>query len=399
MGVTSLDPRLSHGVRRTTPRCGGYNERQRTFALTRLVLAIPTTDIGLAERCLSSFRKSRAFHDWLVLIQYNGRDAGVSSHSSEPNVLLIGYDDSQSLAEAFARAGGCRPELLFGAQTFNRSYGGASNLVMATAYALGARWIGKVDDDCLCNTRNAESWLTRAQAHALRGDSCCYYGPYSGSPSGCVHVLSETTGNELVRLVYPKEEHGDRLSVATPHTKPALKNGNLLVPVSFARRECYPVLFDVTTGIHARGEVYWWAHALESAGQHMEYRSDLVLEHRPLREVNVQSWLDAIVLGYDLSRIDLAIARTGAVPSRSERQRMLDEFRDWLARAEFPLSIHAERLLALIDPASAFEFADRIVAENPIRRAAWRALMESDSHSLVARTLPHALIPEGFAWD
>jgi len=166
-----------------------------------------------------------------------------------------------------------------------------------------------------------------------------------------------------------------------------------------ARCECYPVLFDVASGVHARGEVYWWAHALEFAGQHFEYRSDLVLEHRPLRAADLQTWLEGIVLGYDLSRIDLAIARTGAVPCRSKRQRMIDEFRDWLASSEFPVSIHAKRLLDLIDPASAFDFADRILRETPIRRAAWRALMDSDLQFLVARTLPHALIPEGFAHD
>jgi len=129
----------------------------------RVLLIIPSRDLRLAERCIHSFHESMLKTDSRAIILYTGNDENFKSDDSNPGVYIVGYNEAKILSEVFAEIAKCSPELLFGKQEYFRSYGGASNFVLALGESLGFNLLGKIDDDCLEFRSIENSWLAFAK--------------------------------------------------------------------------------------------------------------------------------------------------------------------------------------------------------------------------------------------
>ena len=340
------------------------------------VLVIPTLDIELAKRCSLSFAKGVSRTSTQIIIVYNGPDDGIKSSFYGPSVAIIGAKESDGLVEKFARAANCPAELLFGERAYGRSFGGASNLVLAIGYSMNADVIFKVDDDCLDLHEGNQSWLERASRSIDRAE--IRYGTYYGLESGGVHRLPRSLGLQLAKFIYSKEETEERLGDVNPAEKVVIKNGCLVFRRKGVGQICYPVLYERKSRISARGEVYCLKQELSIKGIRFLYDKTLSIQHSPVRKHSLQEWLSAMVVGFDLNLVRRSIfEECQGIPTKAKRENEINRLRRWIHSMEWPESVDAKELVELLD-ITGLGFADRIIKERQIRQAAWQNLIKAD---------------------
>lgn len=364
---------------------------------TRLLLTIPTVEpLVLWERCVSSFCSSLIETSSLALVVYNGPDTTVSSDLSHSNVIKLGYDDCARVAQKLAESADCPEELLFGRQEYGRSYGGASNLLLAIAYGLGSSVVRKADDDCLqLQPSDASSLDTPSE---LASANKIYYGPYIGSPSGFLHELPRKTSIEWAKYIYSikKTPRINELGTGTGCT--FIENGNLILPLSALPIASYPVLFDPSTRTHARGEVYYWMSELRQHGFTFTYKQSLQMGHHHSTRTNLISWLRSLVLAFDLSKVYQTYLRTGKRPPILTRRKAISEFKSWILRADWPQDDIADTLCTILNEAT-LEFTEKFLTELPKRKRAWSRLMSNNLSANVQSVLPATVDKASKVWS
>ncbi len=351
-----------------------------------VLLVIPTIKpLTLWQRCVSSFHTSLIKTRALALVVYNGLDAAVQSDYSHPNVVKIGFCDSAQLSHKFAEIANCPEELLFGKQEYGRSYGGASNLLLALGHALGASVIGKIDDDCSESGTGPNSWLRKA-LQFVRPRTVCF-GPYSGQSSGFLHTLPEQTAFEFVEYIYSKKARSELCNLGTGKQGRSIKNGNLVFTKDIPCIASYPVLYEPITKTHARGEVYYWSDQLRGHDCTFKYQHTLNILHDPSNRNNTNSWLCSLVLAFDLSHVHRILLRGKKQPLISERQKAISQFKSWILKANWPAGVNAEELATLLCENS-LEFTQRFYSDLPKRTLAWSRLMNANLGAIVEQVLP-----------
>lgn len=365
---------------------------------TCLLLTIPTVEpLVLWERCVSSFCSSIIKTSALALVVYNGPDTTVSSDFSHDNVIKLGYDDCARVAQKLAQSADCPEELLFGRQEYGRSYGGASNLLLAIAYGLGASIVRKVDDDCLQLQPASVSSLSIASE--LASANKIYYGPYIGSPSGFLHELPRETAIEWAKYIYSRKKTPRLNELGTGTGGTSVKNGNLILPLSVLPMASYPVLFEPSTRTHARGEVYYWMSELRQHGCTFTYEQSLQIGHHPsTTRINLVSWLRSLVLAFDLSKVYWTYLRTGKRPPILTRRKAISEFKSWILRADWPQDDIADTLCTILNEAT-LEFTERFLTELPKRKRAWFRLMSNNLRGNIQTVIPATVEKASKVWS
>ena len=349
--------------------------------MKRALLLVPSIDPDVAHLSLSSFRPSLVGTSTTAVVVYNGDDHRIESDLSGPHVVMIGCQDSERIAVAFAQLAGCAKELLFGDQNYNRSFGGASNLLLGIGIALGASHLAKVDDDCRDVRPTTHSWMSCALES--RRPRTVRFGAYTGEQSGSLAGIPRRTRYELAGFIYPVAQRSARLGCTEA---PVMKNGNLVIPRGAAMAAPYPVLFDPGTGTHVRGEIFLWKDELERGGFSFEYDELLALDHRRQRR-SVSDWLRSIVAGFDLWYVHGFGKREGRAPTSAERRSAISTFRSWMLSADWPTGVTVRELAALLDD-TGLDFTERVLREMELRRVAWRLLMHCDLVSALRDVLP-----------
>jgi len=353
-----------------------------------LLLTIPTVEpLDLWQKCISSFSPSLIKSSALALVVYNGPDITVPSEYSYPHVIKLGFKDSKCIAQKFADIADCSEELLFGKQEYGRSYGGAANLLLALAHALGASTIGKIDDDCLEFEPRPSPWLFIA-ARDLRKDTI-HFGPYIGQPTGFLHEFDETTSSQLQKYIYGTQDQKNH--PVRPHLDtPRMKNGNLVFPVNATHTAPYPVLYDSRTHIHARGEVYYWASELGEHGFTFKYEDLLKIRHSGSTRNTHATWIHSLVLAFDLSLVHRTYVAKGKRPTLSERHKAILRFKSWILNTQWPKDVIVEKLAKLLDEA-AIDFTENFYSNLPKRKLAWEHLMQADLAACLEELLPEVI--------
>lgn len=297
----------------------------------------------------------------------------------------MGHLESERCVQTFASLAGYPAELLFGKQEYGRSFGGASNLLLAVGCALGASRLCKVDDDCVNLSSGTESWLSNAAKLNPKGKEI-RYGQYTSYQGSFLNALHEATRAGLVGHIYSQNEHAQRMDETRQGG--VIKNGDLVFPSQAARQACFPVLYDPLTKIHIRGEIYCWKHLLEENGFSFRFDSALHLGHFPAKNRDINDWLRAIVYGYDLAFVDRVYCDSRRYPTLTERQKAISNFCAWLLAAVWPEFVNIDELLALLDTGLMYGFTDKILAESTIRSEAWQRLMRYDLRGVVLEMWP-----------
>jgi len=342
------------------------------------LILIPTLEPTVAETCIDSLTKSMHRASAIAIVVYNSNKEDVDSYIS-PSVIRVGRNDSELLAEEFAKKAGCSKEFLFGEQWYGRSYGGASNLLLALGCAFKAKRMAKVDDDCVDKSKE---WSYNA-FNTEENNQLIYFGNYDGSPTNCLHLLHPEVAKELSKFIYSQKEIGERLNPLHFHGT-VTKNGNLVFSENAAKTSCYPVLFDKTTKIHARGEIYFWQEKLVEDGFSFVYKENLVLGHFP-KEKKIMDWLYSIALGFDLSFVNRIKTSQNRMPTYPERENAIAEFQYWLRKVDLPRESDISILESAL--ANSVRFTDEKFSEYSNSQRAWKQLMQADLTNLVNKVL------------
>lgn len=350
-----------------------------------LVITIPTRDIELAKRCFFSFRRSLVLGNGLACIIYNGIRNDVPTETGE-HLVIIGSEDGDDIARVFAEVSGTEPELLFGSREYNRSYGGASNLALSIALALDIYRIGKVDDDCLETSATfKDSWIIQ-MSECFRQDKVTL-GSLSGSPTNPIDELPRSTSDHLIRWLYPRRQWASRRKFAQTSNQEVIKNGSILLDSSIIRIAAYPVLWDGKSRTSMRGEIYHWRRELRNCGISFNYQPSISLKHSPLVKKDLNSWLRAMVVGFDTSFVAMSLDERGRLPYINMRKERINNFGAWMRKADWNSGIDADKLYNLLLDTGT-DLADRLLEDNEVRQKAWGRLMSNNLSEILAATLP-----------
>lgn len=339
------------------------------------LLMIPTLDPVLARRCLDSLLGAGRLASVRAIAVYNGDDPSIGSMRYLDDACLIGKRHSDEIAGAMADAAGCPQELLFGSTAWGRSYGGASNLLLAIAWFLGPGCVAKVDDDCLDLRADGLAWLEAARAAVCRDPENVYFGRSLVRPSGEIGRLPVDVARRIGRIVYTRAQRAERVDGQAP-AGATLKNGVLAFHTRSISRSCYAVLHLAQGGVHLRGEVYWWAAGFAD-DRVFKFSPELTLGHAPLDTPSLEGWVRSTLAGTDFWYLRRHMSLKGFLPSIDRRMARLRLIRAWLQRAPWPEGFDRPGLDSLMRDDVQLPFSDRIYAEEGLRRDAWRRLMQA----------------------
>jgi hypothetical protein len=358
----------------------------RTRIMVNAVL-IPTTNTSLAKRCFETFSHSLHCIHSNAIIVYNGPDENVVSDYSLKNAIFIGYSDAKKLVNIFADNANVAPKLLFGETQFNRSYGGASNLLFAIAYFLGAECCAKIDDDCI-NLDNQDSGNRLLNAFKSCLPHKVFFGKYTGTPTNALLKLDEKVRTDLCGQLYPQHESDERLGKKVTENR-VIKNGNLFFMKNAMQAACYPVLYEPNVNIHGRGEVYYWYADLKQNPTIFEFvsKENILLKHSPQKDLSIQEWLCSIALCHDLH----GIYWKGKTVTHNIRLERINQLKNWLLAQEWPHEVNIDIIVEILDHIS-IPFTDRIIGERNQRKIAWEKLLGTNLLKNVQKIVPRTLL-------
>lgn len=344
-------------------------------------LFIPTTNVALAERCLASFSYSQSCCDTPIYITYMGDNEYIETRKINDKSILIGYEHAEYLSSVFSDLAKYPKKFLFGKPYYNRSFGGASNLILSIASALRIKTIYKCDDDCLENQEISKSWL--CAANQLRASAATiYYGKYIETKAILNHIPKQTL-SKLITFIYPVEEHNDRLAYKNTINPAAIKNGNIIIPRQAAETACYPVLYSDKLKIHARGEVNYWARHIKRKGFVFQFSNSLTLLHNKLTETSISTWLASLLLAYDLSYLDRKSNEYSPHIPINKRIDKVIVFRDWMKEASWNADVNISSILNNITIEDIISFTDEYFARRNEISVAWKRLMACNKDSVL----------------
>ena len=351
--------------------------------MTVKLLLIPTVNISSCERCLRLFHASLDRTSTTALVIYNGPDRSVVSDFSESNVIKVGYEDSDTLAKKFADIAECPKQLLFGEQEYGRSYGGASNLLIAVGCAIRASIMCKVDDDNLNSHSLDDSWLSNA-IRCAKPDTVSFGNCLNSRSQHLLRKLPKNTASKLAEYIFSADERSERINCGANQKGNVVHNGNLVFMRKAPMSACYPVLYEPSTQIYVRGEIYYWMYELKQLGISFEYQKSLQLQHRPSDEMNLNDWLRSTVVGFDLSLVFRTYKEQSRKLTLAERRTAITQFQSWILKAEWPGEVAVKELVNLLED-TAFDFTEKFYSELPTRKRAWSRLVGSNHLSAVVR--------------
>ena len=337
---------------------------------------IPTTDISLAKHCIDSFYKSQKVTNIPVFIVYTGADESVESRKINRNVIIVGYEHTSSVANYLSKIGNYPEKYIFGDVKFNRSYGGASNLIFALASILGVNQILKCDDDCLEHNDSSQYWL--CEANQLQAKiKIIFFGDYLEIGEKPSDYIPKKTYFELIKYIYPSTEHLERIKTCYDKIHSIVKNGNLIVPKSAIKDACYPVLYDESLKIHGRGEVNYWKRQLESVGYNFIFKPKLNIKHKK-NKFSLSSWISSLLLAFDLSFIDNKLHKGIFDIREKERIEKLSYFKSWMSLAEWGEDFDIFSVLNSIPDDKIFAFTEQYYYRKREAIVAWKQIMSTD---------------------
>ena len=339
------------------------------------VLIIPFINRNTIEDCISSFSHAARNYGVPIICIYNGPDNNVESEKCDSQVFIIGHEQSENIALTLSRLAKYPKEFLFGCQSYNRSYGGASNMVLGIGISCGVERIFKIDDDCR-QYNLTRSWF-RTAINLPSNKTTIYYGNYVEDSPKFHAKIPNTTLIQLIRFVYPVNMCIDARTEMAKLQIITIKNGNLSIPTQAAKQACYPVLHAKNNNIHCRGEVYYWSRQLRKEGFSFQHETEMRLMHKPAMEEEITYWISALLLAYDLSYIDRAWYSSNAVPSFTERRSHLKEFRSWMAHSEWG-DINILSLLNNISEEDSYLLSEAVYFRKKERTQAWHRIMAAD---------------------
>ena len=319
-----------------------------------------------------------------AVVVYNGDRPNVQTEQLSQAYCQVGWKDSANLAAVLATAADCDSALLFGEQSYGRSYGGASNLVLALGHALDAVYVAKVDDDMLDLPVEGRSWLERAFDSARPG--WVYHGRVEGEPSASIHRLPRETAAELGAFFYDSNRVTE--TMGTSWGGAGLKNGALVFRSTDGASSCFPVLFNPDLNIHVRGEIYWWRDELKTADVSIAPHDLLRITHSPKPGRDPAKWLRSTLVGFEFWSVRAAVKREGRHPSRKEREDSVRRLRSWISATEWPAWTSAADMLEITQVDTLLAFTDRVHAEQRQRRLAWSRLVAANLKSVIRESHP-----------
>lgn len=343
------------------------------------LLLIPTLKPSLALRCMTSLVKGERKHRVRAIAVYNGDNPSVDSQSHDSYGQVIGHRQAGEIVREMSNAAECPQELLFGRTTWGRSYGGASNLLLAIAWFLGPSIVARVDDDCVDVELGDSAWLDTAHAVARADTMRVHFGRSLIRPSGEVTRLPVSLSRRIGRITYSRAQRSERVHGNAP-AGATLKNGILAFHTQVISRSCYAVLYISEINIHLRGEIYWWANGFADK-RAFGFSPVLALGHAPRDTPNLEAWVRSTLAGADFWYVYRYRYSKGCHPSLDRRRARLRQIRLWARDARWPVGFDTSVLEALLDEQVQLPFSDWIHAQQAVRRAAWQRLLRTNGRS------------------
>lgn len=339
------------------------------------MVLIPTLNPTFSLKDISSIHSLlRQNKDNLAVIVYNSSDKAVTTEFHE-NAVRIGTREAQELVTGFSKLADCREELLFGQADYGRSYGGASNLLMAIALSLNCSNILKMDDDLAIAKKSLNSnLLPTTNSHIVKA---VQWGSYVSRSSLFFRKELASIRDDLIKMTH-RDEFDNKIAEVEDNHSNVIRNGILLFPSSIAREACYPVLFESITKTKVRGEMFFWREDLLRCGIKFVRNSELDLPHYFKGGIPLTEWLKSIIIGADLHLVRRyrRIGR-GNMPSCAERYEYVNNLYSIIQKLDLIEDNDSFKNMDFWIRSIPFEFTERILSEEKLRNKAWKCLVAS----------------------
>jgi hypothetical protein len=358
-------------------------EKYRQITLCDFIILIPTINKELALRCIESFNKFLSDKKFYFVILDSGRNSEFFDTQTSNAVYITG-NESDKLASDLSELAECPPELLFGDRSYNRTYGGAANLLFAISIGLGVNNIAKIDDDCL-HICEEDSLLWYQKAQSYWNNNKVVFGEYKNDHAYSISNIPKKSKLEFIKNLYSEDTRVKKI----PNEKQVksqpnrLKNGNVILNINAAKHACYPILYNELTNVVLRGEANQWSFSLYKNGINTYIDSDLVITHEPKKIKNIMEWLKAIVTGFDYWYVCMSTEK-GKFPTYKERLENINMLEKWLSETHLDNSIDNSYLLFLLKEAGT-KLADTLIHNTQLREHAWSNLIKNDLRNYITK--------------